>query len=59
MTTAGRLYGVNPGKAVKSPCKGATITNITLSGEQTIDDISCVTEDRVLVRSQTNSTENG
>lgn len=54
-----RRFGVNSGKAVKVPCKVATTANITLSGEQTIDGVSCVTDDRVLVRTQTTGSENG
>jgi len=37
----------------------STTTNITLSGEQTIDDISSITGDKVLVKEQTNEVENG
>lgn len=43
----------------KSPVEAATTANITLSGEQTIDGVSLVTGDRVLVKDQTNQTENG
>jgi len=54
-----RRYGINSGIAIKVPCKATTTANITLSGEQTIDGISCVTSDRVLVKNQTTGTENG
>lgn len=37
----------------------ATTANITLSGEQTIDGVSVVTGDIVLVKDQTTATENG
>ena len=37
----------------------ATTTNITLSGEQTIDGVAVVAGDRVLVKDQTTQTENG
>ena len=40
-------------------CEAATTSNISLSGEQTIDGISCVAGDRVLVRLQTDASENG
>jgi hypothetical protein len=43
----------------KSPVEAATTGNITLSGEQTIDGIALVSGDRVLVKDQTNQTENG
>jgi len=45
--------------AVKVPCKAASTSNITLSGEQTIDGVSVVADDRVLVTGQTDGTENG
>jgi len=54
-----RLAGVQTGLAVKAPVKVATTSNITLSGEQTIDSTSVVAGDRVLVREQTDATENG
>ena len=54
-----RRFGVNSGLAIKAPCKVATTANITLSGEQTIDGVSCAEDDRVLVRLQTTSSENG
>jgi len=37
----------------------ATTANITLSGEQTIDGVSIVSGDRVLVKDQTTQTQNG
>lgn len=54
-----RRQGVNAGAAFKVACKAATTAAITLSGEQTIDGVSCVTDDRVLVKSQTDGAENG
>lgn len=54
-----RRQGLNSGAAVKVPCKAATTANITLSGEQTIDGVSCVDGDRVLVWQQTTGSENG
>ena len=44
---------------IKQSCRVATTENITLSGEQTIDGISVVSGDRVLVKDQTNSANNG
>ena len=58
-TTTDRRLGVNADSAHKVPVKAATSGNITLSGEQTIDGISCVTDDRVLVKDQTDGSENG
>lgn len=43
----------------KAPVRVATTANITLSGTQTIDGVSVVADDRVLVRSQTSGAENG
>jgi hypothetical protein len=56
--TQDRRFGVNSGKAVKVACKVASTANLTLSGEQTIDGVACVTDDRVLVKDQTDGTEN-
>lgn len=58
-TTSYRRLGVNGGIAFKVPCKAATTANITLSGEQTIDGVSCMTNDRVLVKDQTTGADNG
>lgn len=64
MTSTGvdRVEGVDPSVAIKAPCVVATTGNITLSGAQTIDGVA-VSETsnptRVLVRAQTDSTENG
>src|ERR1700741_2419854 len=52
-------FGVNAGAAIKVPCRAATTANITLSGEQPVDGVACVTNDRVLVKDQTNQVNNG
>lgn len=44
---------------VKLWCKAATTGNITLSAPQTIDGISCVAGDRVLVKNQSTTNQNG
>lgn len=54
-----RLDGLSSSTAVKGPCKAGTTGNATLSGEQTIDGVACVTGDRVLVMAQTDATANG
>lgn len=51
--------GTAPEEGMKAPCVVSTTANITLSGEQTIDGVAVVAGDRVLVRSQTDTTENG
>jgi hypothetical protein len=43
----------------KQACRVATTANITLSGLQTIDTISVIAGDRVLVKTQTTATQNG
>jgi hypothetical protein len=50
---------VAQGLDVKASVKAATTANITLSGAQTIDGVSIVTGDRVLVKDQTASQNNG
>lgn len=60
MTTAtDQIVGLNGFTAWKPPARVATTANITLSGEQTIDGIAVVSGDRVLVKDQTDATENG
>lgn len=49
----------NPGLAIKTPCRVATTANITLAGLQTIDGVVLSDGDRVLVKDQTNSVDNG
>ena len=58
-TSTDRRQGVNSGAAIKVPCVAASTGNLTLSGEQTVDGIACVTGDRVFVKSQTTASENG
>jgi len=47
--------GLNP----KAACKVATLTNITLSGLQTIDGYTTLAGDRVLVKNQGTTSQNG
>lgn len=49
----------NAGLAIKTPVRAATTANITLSGLQTIDGITLVDAERVLVKNQTDATLNG
>lgn len=51
--------GLHSGLAFKAPCKSASTVNITLSGEQTINGVSCVSGDRVLVKGQSDTRLNG
>jgi hypothetical protein len=54
-----RTDGLSSSVAVKGPVRAATTANITLSGEQTIDGVSIVDGDRVLVKNQTTAADNG
>ena len=47
------------GNGGKSSVRACTTVNITLSGAQTIDGVSIVAGDRVLVKNQTTGSENG
>lgn len=58
-TITDRLAGVTASLASKAPVRAATTANITLSGAQTIDAVAVVADDRVLVKNQTDGTENG
>ncbi len=58
-TITDRLYGLTTSVAIKAPCRVATTAAITLSGVQTIDGVSVVAGDRVLVKDQADATDNG
>lgn len=47
------------GLDVKGSCRVGTTANITLSGTQTIEGVTLVAGNRVLVKNQTNASENG
>jgi uncharacterized cupin superfamily protein len=59
MTQTDRRDGLTGDVAYKRPVRVATTTNITLSGTQTIDGVAVVADDRVLVKDQSTTTENG
>lgn len=59
MSSTDRRYGLIGNTAIKAPCRACSTSNITLSGEQTIDGVAIVTDDRVLVTAQTSSVNNG
>lgn len=59
MTTTDRISGLVSSVAIKAPCRLATTANITLNGLQSIDGVTTVSGDRVLVKSQTDATTNG
>lgn len=58
-TTSTARLGANVTNGAKKPCVVATTANITLSGTQTIDAIAVAINERVLVKDQTDGTENG
>ncbi len=57
-STTDRRLGLTGGTAFKAPVACATTSNITLSGEQSIDGVT-TSSSRVLVKDQTDTTENG
>lgn len=57
--TIDRTDGLNSAAAIKGPCRAATVGNITLAGQQTIDGVAVVAGDRVLVKDQASGSENG
>ena len=54
-----RFNGLNSSLAVKAPCVAVALANITLSGEQTVNGVAVVSDDRVLVTAQTVDKDNG
>lgn len=59
-TTHTSRTGTYPEEGIKAPCVVAAIANVaSLSGEQTINTVACVADDRVLLTAQTDATENG
>ena len=59
LATKGYVDSVAQGLAPKDAVRAATTANSTLSGAQTIDGVSVVADDRVLVKNQTTGSENG
>lgn len=57
--TKNYVDSVAQGLDVKASVRAATTANITLSGAQTIDGISIVAGDRVLVKNQSTAAQNG
>ena len=55
----GQLQSAQAGLDVKGSVRAATTANITLSGAQTIDGVSVVAGERVLVKNQTTGSQNG
>ena len=59
LATEEYVNSVQQGLDVKQSVRAATTANITLSGLQTIDGVSLSAGDRVLVKNQSNSVNNG
>lgn len=57
--TKGYVDAIAQGLSPKASCRAATTANITLSGLQTIDGVSLLAGDRVLIKDQTTATQNG
>jgi hypothetical protein len=58
-TLTDRRYGVAEGLAMKAPVRVSATSAITLAGLQTIDGVTVVDGDRVLVQGQADSVDNG
>lgn len=58
-TVTDRRQGLSTSVAVKAPVRAVTTAAITLSGLQTVGGVSLVEGDRVLVKNQSDTTENG
>lgn len=54
-----QINTINSGLKWKNSVRAATTANITLSGAQTIDGVSIIAGDRVLVKNQSTSANNG
>jgi hypothetical protein len=59
MAITDRSGAVSSDVAIKLPVRAATTANISLSGTPTIDTVALAVDDRVLVKDQTDATENG
>ena len=59
VATKAYVDGVASGLDVKASVRAATTANITLSGAQTIDGVSVVAGNRVLVKDQSTGSDNG
>lgn len=57
--TKAYVDSVAQGLDIKESARAATTANITLSGAQTIDGVSVVADDRVLVKNQSTASQNG
>lgn len=54
-----QVAALSSGIDIRASCRAATTTNITLSGAQTIDGVSVIAGNRVLVKNQSTGSQNG
>lgn len=59
MTITDRIAGLNQGVALKAPCRVVTTAEVVLYGLQTINGVALAAGDRVLVKDQSNTVQNG
>jgi hypothetical protein len=59
LVTKAYVDGLSAGLSWKDTVRAATTGNITLSGTQTVDTVSLIAGDRVLVKDQTTASQNG
>lgn len=59
MAQSDRLTGLRGNVGMKIPVRAASTAALTLSGEQTVDGVALVTDDRVLVKDQASGVDNG
>ena len=59
MAETDRIAGLKGTVGIKAPCRMRSVSNLTLSGLQTVNGIVGVSGDRVLVAAQTAGAENG
>jgi hypothetical protein len=58
-TLTDRLNGTVASLAIKAPCQAVSSANLTLAGEQTVNGVAVTEGDRVLVKDQSDLTDNG
>ena len=59
MSQVDRTTGLRGNVGMKIPVRAASTAALTLSGEQTVDGVALVTDDRVLVKDQASGADNG
>jgi hypothetical protein len=58
-TSVDKIQGLSGSLAFKAPCRVFSTGNMLLSGLQTVNGVALATGDRVVVKDQTNTAENG